>query len=71
MVGRRCTVALVDVTIGGHGLEVADDGRGGNIVPGNGLTGMRERLGNVGGSLTLTAMEQGGTLLRATVPLAA
>ena len=52
-------------------VEVADDGRGGSIVPGNGLNGMRERLGNVGGTLTLTPREEGGTLLRATVPLAA
>jgi two-component system sensor histidine kinase DesK len=52
-------------------VEVADDGRGGNIVPGNGLNGMRERLGNVGGTLTLTPLQPGGTLLRATVPIAA
>jgi two-component system sensor histidine kinase DesK len=52
-------------------VEVADDGRGGRIIPGNGLNGMRERLGNVGGSLTLTPREEGGTLLRAAVPLAA
>jgi two-component system, NarL family, sensor histidine kinase DesK len=52
-------------------VEVADDGRGGNIVPGNGLNGMRERLGNVGGTLTLTPIHEGGTLLRATVPIAA
>jgi two-component system sensor histidine kinase DesK len=52
-------------------VEVADDGRGGRIVPGNGLNGMRERLGNVGGSLSLLPNENGGTLLRASVPLAA
>jgi len=52
-------------------VEVTDDGRGGTIVPGNGLNGMRERLGNVGGTLTLTPLQQGGTLLRATVPVAA
>ncbi len=52
-------------------VEVADDGRGGSIVPGNGLNGMRERLGNVGGTLTLSPRQEGGTLLRATVPLAA
>jgi two-component system sensor histidine kinase DesK len=43
-------------------VEVADNGRGGRIVPGNGLNGMRERLGCVGGSLSL---------LRAAVPFAA
>jgi two-component system sensor histidine kinase DesK len=52
-------------------VEVADDGRGGRIVPGNGLNGMRERLGSVGGSLSLSPNENGGTLLRASVPVAA
>jgi two-component system, NarL family, sensor histidine kinase DesK len=52
-------------------VEVADDGRGGRIVPGNGLNGMRERLDSVGGSLSLIPIKEGGTLLRATVPLAA
>jgi two-component system sensor histidine kinase DesK len=52
-------------------VEVADDGRGGRIIPGNGLNGMRERLGSVGGTLSLAASENGGTLLRASVPIAA
>jgi two-component system sensor histidine kinase DesK len=52
-------------------VEVADDGRGGRIVPGNGLNGMRERLGTVGGTLTLVSNQEGGTLLRASVPVAA
>jgi two-component system sensor histidine kinase DesK len=52
-------------------VEVADDGRGGRIVPGNGLNGMRERLDSVGGSLSVTPNKDGGTLLRATVPVAA
>jgi two-component system sensor histidine kinase DesK len=52
-------------------IEVADDGRGGRIVPGNGLNGMRERLGHVGGTLSLMPNENGGTLLRASVPVAA
>jgi two-component system sensor histidine kinase DesK len=52
-------------------VEVADDGRGGRIVPGNGLNGMRERLDTVGGSLSLETNKEGGTLLRAWVPIAA
>jgi two-component system sensor histidine kinase DesK len=52
-------------------VEVADDGRGGRIVPGNGLNGMRERLDTVGGSLSLWPNPEGGTLLRASVPVAA
>ena len=52
-------------------VEVADDGRGGSIVPGNGLNGMRERLDTVGGSLSLWPNPAGGTPLRASIPLAA
>ena len=52
-------------------VEVADDGRGGRIVPGNGLTGMRERLGSVGGTLSLSPIKDGGVLLRASVPVTA
>jgi two-component system sensor histidine kinase DesK len=52
-------------------VEVADDGRGGRIVPGNGLNGMRERLDSVGGTLSLVPNKDGGTLLRASVPIAA
>ena len=52
-------------------VEVVDDGRGGRIVPGNGLNGMRERLGSVGGTLLLEPNKDGGTLLRASVPVAA
>ena len=51
-------------------VEVSDDGRGGRIVPGNGLNGMRERLESVGGTLRLTSNGH-GTLLRASVPRAA
>jgi two-component system sensor histidine kinase DesK len=52
-------------------VEVADDGRGGRIVPGNGLNGMRERLDTVGGTLSLWSNPAGGTLLRASVPFPA
>jgi two-component system sensor histidine kinase DesK len=52
-------------------VEVADNGRGGQIVPGNGLNGMRERLGSVGGTLSLAPNKDGGMMLRASVPLAA
>jgi two-component system sensor histidine kinase DesK len=50
-------------------VEVADDGRGGRIVPGNGLNGMRERLDGVGGTLALMPNKDGGVLLRASVPI--
>jgi len=34
-------------------LLVVDDGRGGNVVPGNGLLGMRERIESLGGRLRI------------------
>jgi two-component system sensor histidine kinase DesK len=52
-------------------MEVVDNGRGGRIVPGNGLNGMRERLGNVGGTLSLEPMDDGGTRLFVSIPAAA
>jgi two-component system sensor histidine kinase DesK len=52
-------------------MEVVDNGRGGRIVPGNGLNGMRERLGNVGGTLQLEPVSEGGTRLFVSIPTAA
>jgi two-component system, NarL family, sensor histidine kinase DesK len=52
-------------------MEVVDNGRGGRIVPGNGLNGMRERLGNVGGTLSLEPLNEGGTRLFVSIPAAA
>ncbi|MFF1924281.1 sensor histidine kinase [Streptomyces sp. NPDC058221] len=56
---RSCTVTLVPrQTLDGRVLEltVADDGRGASgTTPGNGLTGIAERLDAVGGTLTSRA----------------
>ncbi|MDH7453959.1 sensor histidine kinase [Luteimonas composti] len=52
-------------------LRIADDGRGGAIVPGNGLCGMRERIEGLRGRLRIAAGAGGGTTLEARVPLAA
>ncbi|MFC6596081.1 sensor histidine kinase [Kitasatospora paranensis] len=54
-------------------LEVADDGRGpGKSSPGNGLSGLAERLALVGGRLETGAGPRGrGFRLRASVPLSA
>jgi two-component system, NarL family, sensor histidine kinase DesK len=52
-------------------LEITDDGRGGRIVPGNGLNGMRERLSNVGGTLNLEPNGKHGTRLLVSLPVAA
>jgi two-component system sensor histidine kinase DesK len=52
-------------------LTVSDDGRGAAACFGNGLTGLAERLGAVGGSLAAGPREGGGFRLTATVPVAA
>lgn len=48
-------------------LTVIDDGRGGRVREGNGLTGMRQRLSAAGGTLEI-ADGQPGIRLSATVP---
>ncbi|MFF9278862.1 sensor histidine kinase [Streptomyces griseosporeus] len=60
---RRCTVSLVRrQTLNGPVLEltVEDDGTGAvGGTPGNGLTGLRERLEKTGGTLETTAQRRG------------
>jgi len=48
-------------------LEIADDGRGGHLVEGSGLQGMRERVEAIGGVLEFDGSQ--GTLLRVRVPV--
>ena len=49
-------------------LQISDDGRGGAIVPGNGLSGMRERIESIGGRLRVDG-DSGGTRVDARIPL--
>jgi two-component system, NarL family, sensor histidine kinase DesK len=58
----------VDASDGRLVLSIADDGRGGTIVPGNGLSGMRERLQGIGAELRVESERGRGTTLKATVP---
>jgi len=51
-------------------LIIEDDGLGGAIVPGNGLTGMRERLRALDGDLVVASERGRGTRLEARVVLA-
>lgn len=51
-------------------ISVEDDGRGaGSLEPGRGLSGMRERLADVGGTLEITRTPGGGTTVLAHIPL--
>lgn len=65
---RRVTVALT-CERGQVQLLISDDGRGGDILPGNGLRGMRERLQALGGDLRIDVQRGQGTQLRAWLPL--
>ncbi|MDI2126597.1 sensor histidine kinase [Yinghuangia seranimata] len=69
----RCTVALTRrETLDGPVLELAveDDGQGGGgSTYGNGLTGLSERLSDVGGTLDARPGKLGGFALVARVPL--
>ena len=50
-------------------ISAADDGRGTPVVrPGNGLTGMRERFGELGGSVEFASTPGAGFRLNARVP---
>jgi len=57
------------VEAGALNLEVRDNGRGGDLVPGTGLSGMRERLAAIGASLSIDAPRGAGTCLRIVLPL--
>lgn len=50
-------------------LELIDDGQGGAIKPGNGLSGMRERLEGLGGRLQLQSEAGKGARVIAKLPL--
>jgi signal transduction histidine kinase len=53
-------------------VEVRDDGRGlpAQIVPGVGLSSIRERTAELGGTCTIARDPGGGTVVRARLPVA-
>lgn len=69
---RHAQAARLTIHLGTHaGMTVArvtDDGRGGAIVEGNGLRGMRERLTDMGGELLLAAGSPRGLALEMRLP---
>lgn len=72
-VARHSGARWCHIDIGPTQVTVTDDGSG--IVPGrrsgSGLRGLRERLAEVGGTLTVSTREGGGTVVRAEVPVPA
>ena len=67
-IGASVSVSSADQEVS---LRIVDDGRGGAIVPGNGLCGMRERIESLGGKLRVDAMPGQGTRVEVTLPLLA
>ena len=71
---KTCQVRLsVDEVAGALGLEVIDDGVGmlEDRVAGVGLSSMRERAEELGGTLAIEAKPEGGTSVLARLPLSA
>ncbi len=70
---RHAKANQVLVSLARHGrslhLEIQDDGCGGAGAPGNGLSGMRERVEALGGQLSLDSAQGAGTRLRLVIPL--
>ena len=70
---RNCRVRLsLDEAAGMLALQVSDDGRGieGDYEPGVGLSSMRERAEELGGSCAIEALPSGGTRVTALLPCA-
>ncbi|MER5458288.1 sensor histidine kinase [Micromonospora sp. NPDC002389] len=69
---RRCRIA-VTADAGVLRVEVVDDGAAGqpSVVPGRGLTGMRDRVAGHGGVFAAGPEPAGGFGVRATLPFAA
>ncbi|SEP45362.1 sensor histidine kinase [Amycolatopsis saalfeldensis] len=65
---RHSGASRVKVRMGCGWLEVEDDGRAAEVVAGNGLRGLSERLAAVGGTLRTTVRPGGGLAVRAEVP---
>ncbi|UXM92914.1 sensor histidine kinase [Paenarthrobacter sp. JL.01a] len=67
--GARSAVVRLAQAAGALTVTIGDDGGGmGGALPGNGLTGMRERVAALGGSLTLIELHP-GLRIEASLPL--
>lgn len=67
----KANAARVDFVIDKHDfqMQISDDGCGGLSAHGNGVSGMRERVRALGGSLQIDSPPRRGTVLTVTVPL--
>lgn len=65
---QHCRVTLSEAD-GMRTLCIEDDGRGKDVSDGNGITGMRERMASLGGTLSVESFP--GTRVRATLPVIA
>ena len=66
----RLTITLEQDMDGSIALSTHDDGRGGLIVEGGGLAGMRVRFGSLGGELTVVSRPEQGFSLHGSIPAA-
>lgn len=64
---RHSNASTCTVTLGAHSLQVVDDGCGFSGKEGNGLRGIRERVADAGGTITVTPGASGGTVLEVTL----
>jgi len=71
-VQRHAQARAVQIAVAGDdaalSLRIHDDGRGGDMVPGNGLDGMRARVQALGGTLQIEGARGSGTTVLARVP---
>jgi signal transduction histidine kinase len=66
--GASRVAVRVATSAGQVAVDVRDDGVGGPIAPGVGLTSLRQRAEQLGGSLDVGPHAMGGTLLRVELP---
>ncbi|MGV9364953.1 sensor histidine kinase [Amycolatopsis sp. NPDC003731] len=66
---RHSGAKRVRVRLGDTWLEIEDDGTATDVVAGNGLRGLTERLAAAGGTLRTSGRPGGGLLVRAEIPL--
>lgn len=69
----RAAKVRIELHVDGNAvhLQIADDGRGAQLVPGTGLNGMRERVEAAGGNLRIDSARGSGTRIEACLPLPA